>query len=217
MVWSYITSGYIVYIKCILKHTCIKTWCTVYITGTPTEQSWPGINSNEDFVTYNYPEYRAETLSNHTPRWTHNCTSKMYHSQVHDWNSYIWPSPPTDELQNSLQGRAHHILFHTCKPKSCGPISVFPLFIVINAMFVYVLLSGLVVKVWRYCQSYCRSVNASQILCDVSVVWSLDLSHIWHFSYTRCSMSAQMNWHHCLGYNMPSRFQCVLGRTKEQH
>nr|XP_020469394.1 cyclin-dependent kinase 16-like [Monopterus albus] len=38
------------------------------LLGTPTEQSWPGISSNEEFVTYNYPQYRADTLSNHTPR-----------------------------------------------------------------------------------------------------------------------------------------------------
>ncbi|KAG7220406.1 hypothetical protein INR49_018244 [Caranx melampygus] len=38
------------------------------LLGTPTEQSWPGISSNEEFVTYNYPQYRAERLSNHTPR-----------------------------------------------------------------------------------------------------------------------------------------------------
>uniref|UniRef100_A0A7N5ZPP5 cyclin-dependent kinase n=1 Tax=Anabas testudineus TaxID=64144 RepID=A0A7N5ZPP5_ANATE len=40
------------------------------LLGTPTEQSWPGISSNEEFMTYNYPQYRAETLSNHTPRYT---------------------------------------------------------------------------------------------------------------------------------------------------
>ncbi|XP_040902477.1 cyclin-dependent kinase 16 [Toxotes jaculatrix] len=38
------------------------------LLGTPTEQSWPGITSNEEFVTYNYPQYRAERLSNHTSR-----------------------------------------------------------------------------------------------------------------------------------------------------
>lgn len=38
------------------------------LLGTPTERSWPGISSNDDFVTYNYPQYRAERLSNHTPR-----------------------------------------------------------------------------------------------------------------------------------------------------
>ncbi|GLD73160.1 cyclin-dependent kinase 16-like protein [Lates japonicus] len=38
------------------------------LLGTPTEQSWPGISSNEEFVTCNYPQYRAERLSNHTPR-----------------------------------------------------------------------------------------------------------------------------------------------------
>ncbi|XP_051282661.1 cyclin-dependent kinase 16 isoform X2 [Dicentrarchus labrax] len=38
------------------------------LLGTPTEQSWPGISSNDEFVAYNYPQYRAERLSNHTPR-----------------------------------------------------------------------------------------------------------------------------------------------------
>ncbi|XP_056131509.1 cyclin-dependent kinase 16 [Lampris incognitus] len=38
------------------------------LLGTPTEGSWPGISSNEEFISYNYPNYRAEKLSNHTPR-----------------------------------------------------------------------------------------------------------------------------------------------------
>ncbi|XP_041861028.1 cyclin-dependent kinase 16-like isoform X3 [Melanotaenia boesemani] len=38
------------------------------LLGTPTEKSWPGISSNEEFVAFNYPQYRAERLSNHTPR-----------------------------------------------------------------------------------------------------------------------------------------------------
>ncbi|KAM3617591.1 uncharacterized protein V6R79_008545 [Siganus canaliculatus] len=38
------------------------------LLGTPTEQSWPGISSNDEFMAYNYPEYRAERLSSHTPR-----------------------------------------------------------------------------------------------------------------------------------------------------
>ncbi|XP_071778435.1 cyclin-dependent kinase 16 isoform X1 [Centroberyx gerrardi] len=38
------------------------------LLGTPTEESWPGICSNEEFISYNYPHYRAERLSNHTPR-----------------------------------------------------------------------------------------------------------------------------------------------------
>ncbi|XP_031694779.1 cyclin-dependent kinase 16-like [Anarrhichthys ocellatus] len=38
------------------------------LLGTPTEQSWSGISCNDEFVAYNYPLYRAERLSNHTPR-----------------------------------------------------------------------------------------------------------------------------------------------------
>uniref|UniRef100_A0A8C7T4Y4 cyclin-dependent kinase n=1 Tax=Oncorhynchus mykiss TaxID=8022 RepID=A0A8C7T4Y4_ONCMY len=36
--------------------------------GTPNETSWPGITSNEEFISYNYPRYRADCLRNHTPR-----------------------------------------------------------------------------------------------------------------------------------------------------
>ncbi|XP_029361528.1 cyclin-dependent kinase 16 [Echeneis naucrates] len=38
------------------------------LLGTPNEQSWPGISTNEEFMMHNYPQYRGETLSNHTPR-----------------------------------------------------------------------------------------------------------------------------------------------------
>ncbi|XP_053435731.1 cyclin-dependent kinase 16 isoform X1 [Nycticebus coucang] len=38
------------------------------ILGTPTEDTWPGILSNEEFKTYNYPKYRAEALLSHAPR-----------------------------------------------------------------------------------------------------------------------------------------------------
>ncbi|CAO2624454.1 Cyclin-dependent kinase 16, partial [Lemmus lemmus] len=38
------------------------------ILGTPTEETWPGILSNEEFRTYNYPKYRAEALLSHAPR-----------------------------------------------------------------------------------------------------------------------------------------------------
>jgi cyclin-dependent kinase 16 len=38
------------------------------LPGTPTEETWPGILSNEEFKTYNYPKYRAEALLSHAPR-----------------------------------------------------------------------------------------------------------------------------------------------------
>ena len=46
--------------------TCACSVCS----GTPTEHTWPGISSNDEFVAYNYPQYRADRLSNHTPRYT---------------------------------------------------------------------------------------------------------------------------------------------------
>ncbi|KAI1892992.1 hypothetical protein AGOR_G00139210 [Albula goreensis] len=38
------------------------------LLGTPTEETWPGITSNEEFISYNYPRYRPDCLQNHTPR-----------------------------------------------------------------------------------------------------------------------------------------------------
>uniref|UniRef100_A0A671VVN6 cyclin-dependent kinase n=1 Tax=Sparus aurata TaxID=8175 RepID=A0A671VVN6_SPAAU len=38
------------------------------ILGTPTEETWPGITTSEEFKTYNFPRYQAEPLVNHAPR-----------------------------------------------------------------------------------------------------------------------------------------------------
>ncbi|NXB70359.1 CDK18 kinase, partial [Donacobius atricapilla] len=36
--------------------------------GTPTEDTWPGITSNEEFKAYNFAQYREQPLINHAPR-----------------------------------------------------------------------------------------------------------------------------------------------------
>ncbi|XP_044068216.1 cyclin-dependent kinase 17-like isoform X2 [Siniperca chuatsi] len=38
------------------------------ILGTPTEETWSGITTSEEFKTYNFPQYKAEPLVNHAPR-----------------------------------------------------------------------------------------------------------------------------------------------------
>ncbi|XP_008412075.1 cyclin-dependent kinase 17-like isoform X2 [Poecilia reticulata] len=38
------------------------------ILGTPTEATWPGITTSEQFKTYNFPRYHAEPIVNHAPR-----------------------------------------------------------------------------------------------------------------------------------------------------
>uniref|UniRef100_A0A8D3CIP6 cyclin-dependent kinase n=1 Tax=Scophthalmus maximus TaxID=52904 RepID=A0A8D3CIP6_SCOMX len=38
------------------------------ILGTPTEETWQGITTSEEFKTYNFPQYNAEPLVNHAPR-----------------------------------------------------------------------------------------------------------------------------------------------------
>lgn len=39
------------------------------LSGTPTEDTWPGITSNEEFKAYNFTQYRAQPLINHAPRY----------------------------------------------------------------------------------------------------------------------------------------------------
>ncbi|NXM79909.1 CDK18 kinase, partial [Oenanthe oenanthe] len=39
------------------------------LLGTPTEDTWPGITSNEEFKAYNFSQYRAQPLINHAPRY----------------------------------------------------------------------------------------------------------------------------------------------------
>ncbi|KAF5902765.1 cyclin-dependent kinase 18, partial [Clarias magur] len=38
------------------------------LMGTPTEETWPGISTNEEFKSYLFPLYRAQALINHVPR-----------------------------------------------------------------------------------------------------------------------------------------------------
>ncbi|XP_072285526.1 cyclin-dependent kinase 16 isoform X3 [Pyxicephalus adspersus] len=38
------------------------------ILGTPTEETWPGILSNEEFKSYNYPKYYPDPIQKHAPR-----------------------------------------------------------------------------------------------------------------------------------------------------
>uniref|UniRef100_A0AAQ4R7P0 cyclin-dependent kinase n=1 Tax=Gasterosteus aculeatus aculeatus TaxID=481459 RepID=A0AAQ4R7P0_GASAC len=40
------------------------------LLGTPTEDTWPGISSNEEFRSYLFPQYRPQALINHVPRIT---------------------------------------------------------------------------------------------------------------------------------------------------
>ncbi|XP_041058605.1 cyclin-dependent kinase 17 isoform X2 [Cetorhinus maximus] len=38
------------------------------LLGTPTEETWPGISSNEEFKAYNFPKYKPQLVINHAPR-----------------------------------------------------------------------------------------------------------------------------------------------------
>ncbi|PWA20011.1 hypothetical protein CCH79_00016054 [Gambusia affinis] len=45
----------------------VSYW-TVATSGTPTEESWPGISTIEEFKSYNFPKYKPQPLINHAPR-----------------------------------------------------------------------------------------------------------------------------------------------------
>nr|XP_028684853.1 cyclin-dependent kinase 17 isoform X2 [Macaca mulatta] len=38
------------------------------LLGTPSQETWPGISSNEEFKNYNFPKYKPQPLINHAPR-----------------------------------------------------------------------------------------------------------------------------------------------------
>nr|XP_014340093.1 PREDICTED: cyclin-dependent kinase 18 [Latimeria chalumnae] len=38
------------------------------LLGTPTEETWPGITSNEEFNAYHFPQYKPQALISHVPR-----------------------------------------------------------------------------------------------------------------------------------------------------
>lgn len=41
--------------------------------GTPDDKTWPGISSNEDFVSYGFPGYPKEPVVTHAPRLDLQC------------------------------------------------------------------------------------------------------------------------------------------------
>jgi serine/threonine protein kinase len=48
-----------------VEEQLLLIWKTL---GTPTESTWPGVTSNQDFLQANYPVYHPEPLSSHVPR-----------------------------------------------------------------------------------------------------------------------------------------------------
>uniref|UniRef100_A0A8C2XK84 cyclin-dependent kinase n=1 Tax=Cyclopterus lumpus TaxID=8103 RepID=A0A8C2XK84_CYCLU len=73
------------------------------ILGTPTEETWPGITTSEEFKTYNFPRYRAEPLINHAPR----CKNATY-------NPVFNPTPLTStQFEAKKRVSAEEALTHS--------------------------------------------------------------------------------------------------------
>lgn len=54
--------------------TFIHKFLHIYIysffnSGTPSQETWPGISSNDEFKNYNFPKYKPQPLINHAPRY----------------------------------------------------------------------------------------------------------------------------------------------------
>uniref|UniRef100_A0A8C5LSP6 cyclin-dependent kinase n=1 Tax=Leptobrachium leishanense TaxID=445787 RepID=A0A8C5LSP6_9ANUR len=41
------------------------------LLGTPTDETWSEISTNKEFKAYGFPQYRAQPLKNHTPRYSY--------------------------------------------------------------------------------------------------------------------------------------------------
>lgn len=52
------------------------------LSGTPTEDSWPGISNNDEFRSYMFSQYRPQPLINHVPR-LHNHNKTTYQPLAH--------------------------------------------------------------------------------------------------------------------------------------
>ncbi|KAB1269754.1 Cyclin-dependent kinase 17 [Camelus dromedarius] len=39
------------------------------LLGTPSQETWPGVSSNDEFKNYNFPKYKPQPLINHAPRF----------------------------------------------------------------------------------------------------------------------------------------------------
>uniref|UniRef100_A0A8C9L7N5 cyclin-dependent kinase n=1 Tax=Pavo cristatus TaxID=9049 RepID=A0A8C9L7N5_PAVCR len=59
------------------------------LLGTPTEDTWPGITSNEEFRAYNFTQYRAQPLINHAPRLDSDGTDLLMNLLLYEAKSRI--------------------------------------------------------------------------------------------------------------------------------
>lgn len=48
---------------------CKLTLLLFLNTGTPCQETWPGISSSDEFRNYNFPKYKPQPLINHAPRY----------------------------------------------------------------------------------------------------------------------------------------------------
>lgn len=73
-------------------------------SGTPTEETWPGITTSEEFKTYNFSQYQAEPLVNHAPR----CVDEFPTAQMDTWfenKTYNGQNAQDSDLKSDLCSR----------------------------------------------------------------------------------------------------------------
>uniref|UniRef100_A0A8C1Q355 Cyclin-dependent kinase 16 n=1 Tax=Cyprinus carpio TaxID=7962 RepID=A0A8C1Q355_CYPCA len=68
------------------------------LLGTPTEETWPGITSNEEFISYNYPRYRLSSGSDFEGKKRIAAEEAMRHPYFHCLGERILTLPDTASI-----------------------------------------------------------------------------------------------------------------------
>ncbi|XP_026163712.1 cyclin-dependent kinase 18 isoform X2 [Mastacembelus armatus] len=98
------------------------------LMGTPTEETWPGISSNEEFRSYLFPQYRPQALINHVPRLDTEGIDLLSALLLYDTRSRISSETALrhpyflslgDNIHNLADTGFSHLLYFSC-------LSVFP-------------------------------------------------------------------------------------------
>uniref|UniRef100_A0A8C9WD40 cyclin-dependent kinase n=1 Tax=Scleropages formosus TaxID=113540 RepID=A0A8C9WD40_SCLFO len=68
------------------------------LMGTPTEETWPGITTSEEFRSYLFPQYRAQPLINHVPRERISAEASLRHPYFKSLGEQIHTLPDTSSV-----------------------------------------------------------------------------------------------------------------------
>ncbi|KAF3814555.1 hypothetical protein GH733_017713 [Mirounga leonina] len=79
------------------------------LLGTPSQETWPGVSSNDEFKNYNFPKYKPQPLINHAPSLRGCCTYK-YHL-------YLLFKAYESKKRVSAEEAMKHVYFRSLGPR----------------------------------------------------------------------------------------------------